>query len=89
MQAKIIVLGFVQGVGYRRFIKWNAKKLGLKGWVRNIDGGRVEALIQGPKEGVEDLIVICKKGPFLSEVKSVMIEWEEVESTFDSFEIIF
>jgi acylphosphatase len=89
MQAKITVLGFVQSVGYRRFVKWNAKKLGLKGWVRNTKDGRVEALIQGPKEGIEDLIMICKKGPFLSEVKSIVIDWEKEETSFESFEIIF
>jgi acylphosphatase len=88
MQAKIIVLGFVQGVGYRRFVKWNAKKLRLKGWVRNIDGGRVEALIQGPKEEIEKLIKICKKGPFLSEIKSVIVDWEEEMEKFQSFEIL-
>jgi acylphosphatase len=89
MQARITVLGFVQGVGYRRFVKYNAKKMGLTGWVRNTKDNRVEALIQGPKEGIEDLIVICKKGPFLSEVKSITIDWEEEETSFDSFEIIF
>ena len=89
MQAHVFVLGFVKGVGYRRFVKWNAKKLGLKGWVRNTEDNRVEALIQGPKEGIEDLIMICKKGPFLSEVKSIVVDWEKQETIFDSFEIIF
>jgi len=88
-QARITVLGFVQSVGYRRFVKWNAKKMGLRGWVRNTGDGRVEAVIQGPKEGIEDLIMICKKGPFLSEVKSVMVDWEKEETSFESFEIIF
>jgi acylphosphatase len=89
MQAHVTILGFVQSVGYRRFVKWNAKKLGLRGWVKNTGDGRVEALIQGPKEGIEDLIMICKKGPFLSEVKSVLVDWEKEETSFDSFEIIF
>lgn len=89
MQARITILGFVQGVGYRRFVKWNAKKMGLKGWVRNIDGGRVEVLAQGSKEELETLIKICEKGPFLSEVKSVVVDWEKEESVFDSFEIVF
>jgi len=89
MQARITILGFVQGVGYRRFVKWNAKKLDLKGWIKNGENGKVEALIQGSKEKIEKLIKICKKGPFLSEVKSVVVDWEDVETNFDSFEIIF
>jgi acylphosphatase len=89
MQARIIILGFVQGVGYRRFVKWNAKKLGLTGWVKNTGDGRVEALIQGSKEAIEKLVKVCEKGPFLSEVKSVVVDWEKQESTFDSFEIVF
>jgi acylphosphatase len=89
MQARITILGFVQGVGYRRFVKWNAKKMNLRGWVKNIDGGRVEVLIQGSKEEIEKLIKICEKGPFLSEVKSVVVDWEKQESAFESFEIVF
>jgi acylphosphatase len=88
-QARITILGFVQSVGYRRFVKWNAKKLGLTGWVKNTSDGRVEALIQGPKEGIEDLLMICKKGPFLAEVKSIVVDWEKQDTSFDSFEIIF
>lgn len=85
MTAHIFVLGFVQGVGYRRFVKWNAKKLGLRGWTKNTEDGRVEAQIQGPKEAIEKLIKICEKGPFLSEIKSVQVEWEKEETEFNDF----
>ncbi len=85
--ARIYILGFVQGVGYRYFVKSNARKLGLKGWAKNTEDGRVEILAQGPKEAIEKLIKICEKGPFLSEVKSVQIEWEETAEKFQSFDI--
>ena len=88
MQARIYVLGFVQGVGFRGFVKSNARKLNLKGWVQNTDDGRVETLVQGSKEEVEKLIKLCEKGPFLSEVKSVVVEWEKEEEQFNDFEII-
>jgi acylphosphatase len=87
MQAHIIIHGFVQGVGFRQFVKSTARKIGLTGWVKNTSDGRVEILVQGPKEGIEDLVVACKKGPFLSEVKSVQIEWEKETEKFKSFEI--
>ena len=51
--AHIFISGFVQGVGFRQFIKINADKLKLKGWVRNLSDGRVEAMLQGSKEKIE------------------------------------
>jgi acylphosphatase len=88
MQTKIFVSGFVQGIGFRGFVKSNARRLGLRGWVKNTDDGRVEALVQGSKEAIEKLIKLCEKGPFLSEVKSVAVEWEKEETEFNDFEII-
>jgi len=88
MQARIYVLGFVHGVGFRGFVKSNAQKLNLKGWVQNTDDGRVEVLAQGAKEEIEKFIKICEKGPFLSEVKSVDVNWEKEETELNDFEII-
>jgi acylphosphatase len=87
MTARIFILGFVQGVGFRRFIKRNAFNLGLKGWVKNLPDGRVEALVQGSKENIEKLVKISERGTFFSDIKSVQIEWEE-EQAFDDFLII-
>lgn len=87
--AHVYISGFVQGVGYRQFVKKNAKKLGINGWVKNLPDGRVEAIFQGAKEGIEKMIEFCKKGPFLSEVEEVQVEWEESEKgTFKTFEVI-
>ena len=88
MQAHIFIFGFVQGVGYRQFVKKNARELGLSGWVKNLDDGRVEALVVGNKDKIESLIKICEKGPFFSEVKSVQVEWEEKETSFEGFNIL-
>ena len=80
MQAHFFIMGFVQGIGFRYFVKSNARRLKLTGWVKNTDDGRVEALVQGPKEKIEKLIKLCEKGPFLSQVNSVQVQWEkEVE----------
>ncbi len=87
MQARIYVLGFVQGVGFRQFIKKNARSLGLKGFVRNLPDGRVEIVAKSAKEQIEKLIDLCEKGPFFSEVKSVGVNFEE-EEEFEGFEIL-
>jgi len=86
MQARIFVMGFVQGVGFRGFVKSNARKFGLRGWVRNTDDGRVEILAQGSKDDIQKLIKLCERGAFLSEVKSVAVDWEKEEEQFESFE---
>ncbi|HUQ85685.1 MAG TPA: acylphosphatase [Candidatus Limnocylindrales bacterium] len=87
-QAHIIVSGYVQGVWYRKFVKTNAEKLGLTGWARNIPEGRVEALVQGSQESIEELIELCREGPPFAEVKDVEIDWEEGELAFKVFEIV-
>jgi len=88
MFAHIIVSGFVQKVGYRQFVKKTARNLELNGWVKNISQGRVEAVFVGKKEKIEEALKIFKKGPFLSEVKNIDVEWEEKSPDFNSFEII-
>ena len=55
MSAHIIILGFVQGVGMRRFIAKKANQLGLSGWVKNLPDSRVEVLVQGDKEKIVEL----------------------------------
>ena len=83
----VIISGFVQGIGFRQLIKSNANKLNIKGWVRNLSDGRVEAILQGRAEDIDKMILLCRKGPFLAEVKDIKIE-EVPDVKFDSFEII-
>ena len=85
--AHIFIHGFVQGVGYRQFVKKHATELGLVGWVRNIPDGSVETVVQGPKEKIQELLTLCKKGPFLSEIEDIIVEYQEKIEDFSSFEI--
>ena len=86
---RVFISGFVQGVGFREFIKRSARKFGLTGWVRNLLDNRVEAVFCGSKEQIEKIITICRKGPFLSEVRDVEVLWNEgsEERTYKTFEI--
>jgi len=86
MQAHIFISGLVQGVSFRYFIKSNAQKRDLLGWVRNTEDGGVEAVLAGEKEKIEEMIVLCRKGPMLAEVKHLGFEWEEAEE-FNDFQI--
>lgn len=87
-QAHVFISGFVQGVGFRRFVRSKAEKLGLTGWVRNLPDRRVEILAQGPKEKIELVIKESKKGPFLSEVEDIQVRWDEIKEKLDDFGII-
>jgi len=86
-QAHVFISGSVQGVGYRQFVRSNARKLGLTGWVRNTEDGGVEAVLQGEQDVIEQLIALCRKGPFLAEVKQIGFAWEEREEQFQEFVI--
>lgn len=89
MQAHLVISGYVQGVGFRQFVRRTAKKLGLNGWVCNIENGKVEVLFQGEKEIIEKAIEESRKGPFLSEVKDIEVKWiEENDSSIIDFKIV-
>ncbi|MEK7571465.1 MAG: acylphosphatase [Patescibacteria group bacterium] len=85
LQAHIFISGIVQGVGFRYFIRSNARKLQLTGWVRNIPDGRVEAVVQGDKKTIAKLVAKCEKGPFLAEIKAVKVDWEEMTEPLKEF----
>lgn len=87
-QAHVFISGAVQGVGYRYFVRSNAKKLGLTGWVQNVEDGGVEAVLQGDKEKIEELIGLCRKGPMLAEVEHIGFEWEDGEEEFPDFRVL-
>ncbi len=84
---RIFISGIVQGVCFRAFIKREAGKLALNGFVKNLDDGRVEAVIEGEDKQVENLIELCKKGPSSSHVEAVKIEKIENQG-FKKFKII-
>ena len=86
-QAKIIVNGLVQGVGFRYFVYREAKDLGLKGYVINLYTGEVLTVAEGEKALVEELINKLKIGPMHASVKNCFVEWEETANEFDAFEI--
>lgn len=87
MVAHVFISGFVQGVGFRRFVRREALKLGLTGWIRNLSDNRVEAVFSGSKDKVDQIISICEKGPFLSEVKDVRISLGDKKTTYSTFDI--
>jgi acylphosphatase len=69
--AHVLVSGLVQGVGFRAWTDREASRLGLHGWVRNVDDGRVEAVFQGPEDLVERMLRSVERGPVSARVAGV------------------
>lgn len=67
----LIISGRVQGVGYRDWLRSEARARGLSGWVRNRTDGTVEALIAGDAPAVAKIIDDCRRGPRLAVVDAV------------------
>lgn len=87
-QAHVFVIGDVQGVGYRQFVRRLARKNAVNGWVKNLADGRVEGVLQGEEAGIQELLRRLKQGPFLAEVKQIDVQWEDISERLDSFEIV-
>ena len=76
-RAHVIVSGIVHGVFFRANTKEKADSLGLNGWVRNTPEGKVEAVFEGDKDKIEEVLNFCKTGPSGAVVKDVDVRWEE------------
>ena len=75
-RAHLFFHGRVQGVFYRAFVRNQAARLGIHGWVRNLYDGSVEAVFEGGRELIEEAIAACRRGPSGARVEEVDLSWE-------------
>lgn len=73
-RVRVVITGYVQGVGFRAACRAQALRRGVAGWVRNRWDGSVEALFEGPSDAVDALIEWCREGPAGAEVSDVQVE---------------
>ena len=86
-KASVLISGLVQGVFFRYSTQIQAKTLGVRGWVKNRPDGKVEAIFEGEREKVKQLINWCKHGPQGARVGNVIFEWQEFQNEFSDFRI--
>lgn len=86
-RAHVYVKGRVQGVGFRYATAAEARRQHLRGWVRNLDSGDVEAVFEGPRSTVVDLVRWCEDGPPGAYVRNVKVSWDEPLEDLPKFEI--
>ena len=87
VRVQLSIEGWVQGVFFRTSTVQEAKRLGVKGGVRNCPDGSVEVVAEGRKKKIDELIQWCHQGPAGAQVRNVQLEWEDYLETFDTFSI--
>ena len=73
MRRSYLVSGMVQGVGFRYFTCREGRRIGVTGWVRNLDDGRVEALAEGTDEELEEFERALGRGPAGASVTNIHV----------------
>lgn len=72
----VFVMGDVQGYGFRQAIADKADEQGVTGWVKNLSDGRVEAVLEGPRDEVYRVVGLCRAGPKGAKVNGVQVDRE-------------
>jgi len=84
---RLYVDGTVQGVFYRAFVKENAEKNNVKGFIRNLINGKVEVFLEGDIDAVDKMVELCKQGPKHAVIKNIEIKPERVQD-FKVFKVL-
>jgi len=86
IRRRVAVRGHVQGVFFRETTRRRAQTVGVAGWVSNRPDGTVEAVFEGEREGVEQLVAFARQGP-----RGARVDWVDVVSeepqALEGFEI--
>jgi acylphosphatase len=88
-RVRLFISGDVLGVGYRAWMKRQAKALGVAGWVKNREDKIVEIIAEGNEQELKQLINMCKRGPDISWVERVDTRWERATGEFIGFEVLY
>lgn len=79
VRAHVKVTGRVQGVFFRATLAEEARHRNVAGWVRNRPDGQVEAVFEGERVLVEELVRICHEGPPMAQVEQAEVSWDSPE----------
>lgn len=70
----VVVVGRVQGVGFRRFVQRSAERAGVSGWVGNRPDGSVACEAEGETAAIEQFLQAVQKGPALARVEGCSVQ---------------
>jgi acylphosphatase len=89
VRARVVIEGRVQGVFFRHHTQEMAIRLGVKGWVKNRRDGCVEAVFEGDRKQVGQIIQWCHQGPSEARVTKVYVTWEIYTGEFEDFYVTY
>ena len=87
VRVHIIVRGKVQGVYFRQNAQRVCNGYGVTGWVRNLEDGSVETILEGDKSSVEDAVSWFKMGQLIAHVEKIELRYERYSGEFQDFKI--
>lgn len=88
-RVRLFIKGKVQGVFFRQALKVMAKKNNVNGWVRNLNDGRVEAVLEGEDLDVSTLVEWAHAGSANARVEDIEIKNEKYKEEFSKFEVLY
>lgn len=86
-EARVVVSGRVQGVFFRASTREEAIRHGVRGFVRNLPGRQVEAVLQGERSDVENVIAFMREGPPGALVTEIHVEWRPPAGMHEGFHV--
>ena len=89
VRAHVFVEGRVQGVNFRAYTRDRARQSRVEGWVKNLSDGRVEAVFEGSRSAVQNLVSWCYSGPTSARVDRVQVQWEQPTGKEGGFSIVW
>jgi acylphosphatase len=87
VRAHVWISGDVQGVFFRSHIRSHAVLREIRGWAKNLIDGRLEAVFEGKKENVDEILRFCSEGPVGAKVDNTEVKWEKPTSGFRDFQV--
>lgn len=84
---RLVLTGNLQSLFFEQFIKENAVKLGVRGYLRKLDSGKLEIFIEGNVDEVDEMVSICKRGTQHTQIRNVDEKTEKFQD-FKDFKVL-
>jgi acylphosphatase len=84
-RVQVRVHGRVQGVAFRWYAQQEARRRGVRGWVRNCPDGTVKVLAEADRATLEGFLIWLAEGPSHARVERLETHWSDAGGGFDDF----
>jgi len=84
---RLTITGNLQSLFFKEFIKENALKNQVNGFLRNLENGKIEIFLEGQDANVESMIQVCSKGPKFAQIRNIDQKEERLQD-FKDFKVL-